>query len=82
MTDKNDFEMTWPGKGMFAVTPSDETNLAQTPRAIWVGTQGNLSVEMMDGSSGVFENASGWLPIRPRKVLATGTTATGIAAVY
>lgn len=67
--------------GGAAVTPSDAAMLAPN-RALWVGGAGNLVVVMADGQSLTLNNASGWMPLAVSKVMATGTTATGIVALY
>lgn len=65
------------------VTPSDSTMLPAT-KAIYVSVSGDLAVEMLDGTAVTFTGiaASVFHPIGVRKVLATGTTATGIIAGY
>lgn len=68
-----------------AVTPSDSVDLAAGPtKGLYVGGAGNVAVQMQDGSSvtftalavGVFHNIS------VKRVLATGTTAASIIALY
>lgn len=66
--------------GGFAITPDDGNDLASTTRQIRVtGNGGTLSVLWADGSSSVEPVSSGdvwdWRIVR---VLATGTTATGL----
>ena len=66
-----------------AVTTSDSAKIPY-PRALYVGVSGDVAV-VMKGKSGsvVFKGAPvGILPIRPVQVLATGTTATDILALY
>ena len=75
-----------PGKNAFAVTPSDSTELT-VGRAIWVGTGGDLAVQMAndeDADTVIFKNVSDGvlLPFEVRKVLSTGTTASDIVVVY
>ena len=72
-----------PAGGGFAVTASDTTAFAQATRAIYVGTGGSLSVELIWGQTIVLQNvASGtMLPLRARKVLAA-TTASSIVGLY
>lgn len=68
-----------------AVTPSDATALPQITRGLWVGGAGNVSVKMGgDGDTAIFAAvpAGSLLPVRARQVLATGTTATLILALY
>lgn len=71
-----------PALGAVEVTPSDATDLSPTARALYVGGAGTLEVIMQSGDTVTFTNAEGVLPIRVKRVLATGTTATGIVALY
>jgi hypothetical protein len=66
-----------------AITPNDTTNIAPT-RAIYVGVQGNLAVRMISGQSVTFTAcpAGLLLPVQVDRVLATGTTASSITAVW
>ena len=41
-------DITSPASHAFAVTPSDSTDLAVKPRALWINTGGNVYVEMRD----------------------------------
>ncbi len=70
-----------PVKFAVAVTPSD-TDLVGPARCLYIGVTGNVTVRMYGGQNTVtFSNlAVGWHPIQCDKVLATGTTATGIVA--
>lgn len=79
-----------------AVTPSDSTDLQYTTRGLYVGGAGNVTVDMYgplnpngpDRSlnpvtvtfTGV--TAGSILPIACRRVRSTGTTATGIVALW
>jgi hypothetical protein len=67
-----------------AVTPSDSVDLAFVTRELWVGTAGNLSLEMHGGDSIVITGvpAGARLPYRVSRVNATSTTATGIVALW
>lgn len=62
----------------FAIVPSDTVDLAVLPRGIYCGGVGNLKVDMADGTTVTFTaNPIGIvLPIRARRVYATGTTNT------
>ncbi|QDL53109.1 spike base protein, RCAP_Rcc01079 family [Rhodoferax aquaticus] len=73
---------TAPAQGGFAVLP--DANFTQPSRALVVCTGGSLSVLMIDGTTVVFSAiASGTqLPLRATKVIAAGTTATNIVALY
>jgi hypothetical protein len=73
-------ELDAPASKAFAITPNDSTDLTTTARAIYVGTTGNLAVTLSgDSSSVTFTNvAAGYHPLRAKRVLATGTTASGL----
>ena len=54
------------------------------PRALFVGQGGNLTVRMAGGQDVTFEAVSGGtiLPVRVRRVYATGTTASALVALW
>ncbi|MCF7702206.1 hypothetical protein GLR48_23630 [Loktanella sp. M215] len=71
--------MESPVSHAFAVSPSDANDLVKVTRALHLGGAGNLRVIMADGTTVTFTAmAAGWHPVRVRRVLATGTTATAI----
>ncbi|MFC6911734.1 hypothetical protein ACFQGS_23650, partial [Novosphingobium lubricantis] len=62
----------------FVVQPSDQAELPQVPKAIYVGQGGNISLIPLRGTAPVtFYNVAGGsiLDVRARAVMATGTTA-------
>lgn len=67
-----------------SVTPSDSATLIKHSRGIYVGVTGNLAVRSVRGTSVTFTAvpAGALLPIRVDQVLATGTTATSIVALF
>lgn len=68
-----------------AITPSDSTDLADIPKAVYVGAAGNLVCTLVDDTTSVTfvgVQAGSILPIRPKRVLSTGTTATSLLALY
>jgi hypothetical protein len=72
-----------PGSYAAAITPNDGGDLATSARALWIGTSGNIAVVPVGGGSPViFKSISGWMPVRVARVMATGTTATDIVAVW
>lgn len=73
-----------PGIRWFSVTPDDTNSLTAKPRCLYVGGSGDVAITNVFGDSVVLKNvpAGAFLPFRPDKVLATGTTATGIVAIY
>jgi hypothetical protein len=72
-----------PASHAFAVTPSDSAVLAETTRAIYVGTTGSIAALMLSGASVSFTAipAGTVLPLRLTKIMATGTSAGGIVAL-
>jgi uncharacterized protein (AIM24 family) len=67
---------------IFSITPSDSEKIAQT-QYIMVTAEGDVAVETTQGTQGVLP---GLVPgvqyaIAAQKVLATGTTATGIVGL-
>ena len=73
-----------PVAGGFAITPSDTIDLAFMPRALMVAGGGDVAAVMQDGMTLTLPalGAGVIYPIRIRRVLATGTTATGILGLY
>lgn len=76
--------MESPLRNLFAITPHDTNNLEAVARAIYVGGTGSLKVETDGGQVITLTNLAAGIfhPIVVRKVLATGTTATGIIGGY
>jgi hypothetical protein len=73
-----------PAMRALAVVPHDTIGLAAVPKALFVGTGGNLVLRGAGGGADVlFKNvASGAvLPIRASHVRATGTTAADLVAL-
>lgn len=74
-----------PATAAFAVTPSDTDNIPQGPaRALYVGVAGNITLRATrNGVAVLFPNVPvGIFPVNAVQVLATGTAATGIVALY
>lgn len=67
-----------------AITPNDTTVLSPRPRALYIGTAGDLALVGKDGGAAVvFQNVPvGVLQVRPTKVMATDTAASDIVAMY
>ena len=68
----------------FDITPSNDADLTNATRGIYVGGAGNLKVDMLGGGTVTFTAlAVGVIhPICAARVYATGTTATAIIGVY
>ena len=72
-----------PAPNAAAITPSDSAELPTIPRSVWVGTSGNVAVKMHNSTDTVtFVGVQGLLPIVPKQVLSTGTTATDIVGIW
>jgi len=66
-----------------AVTPSDASNLSSLGASLYIAVAGDLKVDMADGTTVTFTaHPAGYAPLLVNKVYATGTTATGIIALY
>lgn len=77
--------LTSPIDRLAAVTKSDTADLpGGLSRALYVGTGGSLIVTDRHGTTATFANVpdGAMLPIRVARVLATGTTAADIVALY
>lgn len=78
--DTDYVNLTSPAVAQYAVIPSDTEDLPVRPRAIYVNAPGSAVLQDSDGSQVVYELLAGaLLPIRPVRVLSTGTTAQLIA---
>ena len=73
-----------PAEGCAAVTPSDSTTFSPAPRALYVGTQGNVSIVDQRGVTTLFTAVPGGtiLPVRAARVMNTNTTASNIVALF
>lgn len=74
---------TLPSAGFGSVTPND-TGIINYTRALYVGGGGDLTVIREDGIAVLFKAVptGALLPIRVNGVMATGTTATYIVALW
>ncbi len=73
-----------PSEDCFAIEPHDINQLAQAPKAIFVGQGGSITLIPLRGSSAVtfYNLASGSvLDVRPKAILATGTTAAELVGL-
>jgi hypothetical protein len=68
----------------FEITPSDTADLTHETIAIYVGFDGDLKIDLVNGETITMYNlaAGAWHPIAAKKVYATGTTATYILGAY
>lgn len=72
--------LTSPVTGGFDITPADGTDLARVTRALMVTTAGDVAVTFRDGTSLTLPGLTPGViyPLRVTRVLATGTTASGV----
>ncbi|TKD52299.1 spike base protein, RCAP_Rcc01079 family [Sphingomonas baiyangensis] len=78
-------QVSAPATRAVAIVPHDTTPLADIPKALFVGGGGTIVARGAGGGDAVaFAGlaAGSILPLRASHVLATGTTATGIVALY
>lgn len=73
--------LTSPATKHFAITPNDSTDLDPVPRAIYVGTAGDLVVQDQAGTSCTYKNAAGVVPIRAKRVMVS-STASNLVGMY
>lgn len=71
-----------PAKYGATVVPSDSVNLPAPTRGLHIGSGGNISVEMANGTVLIPNVQVGIQPIQVLRVNATGTTATNIVALW
>ena len=86
MADKFQFknaELHSPGEVFYAITPSDTVDIPLKPRAVVLGVGGNLNVTDALGTTTLISNLTAGIfyPIRPVRIMATGTTASNIVGV-
>ena len=82
----------FPARG-FNITPSDETEYSGGV-AVYCGSDGDVTVEPVSGAGDLAPEgyssttltfsvvAGDFVPVTAKRVLATGTTATGLIATY
>lgn len=72
-----------PATHVFTISPDDVSDLPYLPRAIWVGVGGSITLMSVGGTIGVITGivAGTIVPVRARKVYATGTSAAGLVAL-
>jgi hypothetical protein len=84
--------LTSPAMDAVPVSPNDSTDLSSVTiegnvvldhtRALMITTAGNIKVTMHNGNTRTISVPVGIIPIRVRRVWLTGTTASGITALY
>lgn len=84
-TDFDEDDMNNPANLYEPITPSDAADFKRgLTLAIWVGGGGDVAAVTQSGVPTVFAAvpAGAWLPLAARRINATGTTATGLVALY
>lgn len=73
-----------PAENGAAVTPSDTVDLPTASRFIWVGGAGNIALITVGGDTITLNGclAGTMLRVRASRILATGTTATNLVALW
>lgn len=73
-----------PARRAESVTPSDTVDLNAVAKSLYVGGPGDVRVLPAGGGTAVTLSAHpiGYLPVQVSRVLATGTTATAIVALF
>ena len=72
-----------PARNAAPVTPDDSSDLPVAARSLYVGAPGDVRVTTVGGDTVTFTGVpAGILPVRAARVHATGTTASGIVAVW
>jgi hypothetical protein len=87
MTDifkRHSRSLTSPPEHALAIEPDDAAVLPQVPRALYVGTGGDLAVRMVGGETVTLVGvpAGTLLPLRVVRVLASGTSAGDILGFW
>lgn len=82
--DRHTSGLQSPASDWADITPHDSNSLSNLPRAVWVGTGGDVTVISAAGTTVTLANVpSGTLlPIRPDVVKSTGTDATDLVALW
>jgi len=74
-----------PARKAVAITPDDSNDLEVVCRAIYVGTQGDVTVRMAGDDSNTpvtFVAMIGFNPIMAKRIMSTDTDAEAIVALY
>lgn len=76
--------LTSPAIDGAMIAPNDGVDLIHVTRALYVGTGGQIAAELASGTPINLVGVTGGslLPIRVRKILATGTTATNLVGFW
>lgn len=69
---------------LVAITPSNDNDLAYVTKALFVGVGGTITLIAVDDTASIQLTVptGAIIPVRAKRVLATGTAATGIVGMY
>jgi hypothetical protein len=72
-----------PATHGFAITPHDSTDLPEVTRAIYVGAPGSIAAVLLSGADITLTGiaAGTILPLRLRRIKATGTSAAALVGL-
>jgi len=75
--------MSDPARHADPVTPADGSDLTAFALALYVGVSGDVKLTTLGGETVTFSNVPvGILPVSAKRVYSTGTTASGIVALW
>ncbi|MCK0096526.1 hypothetical protein MWU60_13165 [Yoonia sp. F2084L] len=78
--DTDYVNLTSPAVSHYVISPSDAADLPVRPRALYVNVGGSAVMQDASGESVSYELMAGSiLPLRPNRVMASGTTAQLVA---
>ena len=82
--DDNVVTMESPAEFAYAVTPHDTNDLDPYTRGFYVGGEGDVKLDTVQGDTVTLVNCpqGSYHPIRTKRIYATTTTATNIIALY
>jgi hypothetical protein len=81
MADRTGDGLGAPAVRWYGIVPTDAAILDPKPRGLYISTVTTCVIENEYGDRMTLVT-TGYHPVRPVKVLATGTTATGIFGLY
>ena len=69
---------------LLSISPDNAVDLVNLPKALYIGVGGTIAIIAADDTAAVTLTvaAGSLLPIRAKRVLVTGTTATGIVGLF
>jgi hypothetical protein len=76
---------TEPISSAATITPNNGVTFTTICRAVYIGGAGNLTIDVADGGTNIAFNgltAGTILPVRTKRVYATGTSATALVCLY